>query len=402
MGKNENFGSPSNTPSSNGFLRLDCKIRLIISEEEFGKSALARTGGPDLSFGLIHLGADERVTTDAIGDAELLVVELECGDLRSMRRLTTLRTQRPDLPLIVAMRGGDLATTRTLIRQGVDDVIALPIQTAEFDDAVNNLLATRSKGAAQATKLAPVVAVAQSVGGIGATTIATHLAHFLCERSGSARGCCLIDLDLQFGNAASYLGAPANLTMDDLLAAGHRADGELLRTVTAIGTEGVAVIAAPERIAPLEAVDNEQLQRVLHLARQEYAYVVLDLPGNWANWTLSAIDKADLILLVIDLSVGSLRQARRRLTLFEETGIDRSRIRIVANRVEKRLFRTINTQDAADALKYPIFATVGSDYAVVQSAHDQGILVGHIARKNRVATDLAALADLVGGDLDKR
>lgn len=398
MGKNEYFGSPV----TDGSLHLDCKIKLIISEEEFDRSRLAQNDSPNRAFGLVHIGAGDTILSAAIADAELLVVELRSDDPRSLQRLTALRADRPTLALIVAMRDGDLAATRMLLRQGVDDVISLPLDPAEFDDAVNNLLALQTKSAIREAHFAPIVAVAQSVGGIGATTIATHLAHYLCQRGDGGRGCCLVDLDLQFGNAASYLGASANLTMDDLLAAGHRVDGQLLRTVTAEGVNGVAVIAAPDRIAPLESVDTDQLQRVLQLAREEYEHVVLDLPGNWANWTLSAIDKADLILLVIDLSVGSLRQARRRLTLFEETGIHRSRIRIVANRVEKRLFRTIGVQDAADALGYPIFATVSSDYAVVQSAHDQGILVGDVARKNRVAIDLAALADLVGSDLEKR
>jgi len=397
MGKKELFGSPFNS----GSLNLDCKIKLIVSNEEFGRSAFTERDYPDLTFELVNIGASDPITSGQVGDAELLVVELDGDAPASMRRLTALRSQYTSLPLIVAMRGGDLSTTRLLLRQGIDDVIALPIQPAEFVDAVNNLLALRIRPAARDVRLAPVVAVAQSVGGIGATTVATHLAYFLRERSSRGCGSCLIDLDLQFGNAASYLGAAVNLTMDDLLVAGPRVDGQLLRTVTASGGDGVAVIAAPERIAPLEAVDTDQLQRVLQLAREEYDYVVLDLPGSWANWTLSAIDKADLILLVIDLSVGSLRQARRRLTLFEETGIDPARIRIVANRVEKRLFRTINVQDAADALRYPIFAKIDSDYAVVQSAHDQGVLVGNVARKNRVATDLAALAERVGEELDK-
>lgn len=398
MGKKEYFGSRF----KDGSLQLDCKIKLIISEEEFAQSGLSHSGRPNRSFGLVHVGAEETIPLSEINDAELLIVELRSSDPLSMRRLAALRAKRAKVPLIVAMRGADLATTRMLLREGVDDVISLPLEPTEFDDAVNNLLASRTRVPASEARLAPLVAVAQSVGGIGATTIATHLAHHLRQSRAGGRGCCLIDLDLQFGNAASYLGASASLTMDDLLAAGRRVDGELLRTVTVEGSNSVAVIAAPERIAPLESIDTDQLQRVLQLACEEYEHVVLDLPGNWANWTLSAIEKSDLILLVIDLSVGSLRQARRRLTLFEETGIDRSRIRIVANRVERRLFRAINVQDAAGALRYPIFATVGSDYAVVQSAHDQGILVGDVARKNRVAVDLAALADLVRGDLEKR
>lgn len=396
MGKNEHIGSPL----QNGTLQLDCKVKLFISEDEFARSSLSRGDYSDESLGLVHVAADAPLPLHLVGDAELVVVELPGGDPRSMQRLTTLRAQRPTLPLIVAMRGADLATTRALIRQGVDDVIALPLDRTEFSDAVNGILAKAIRIAEKGEKLAPVVAVAQSVGGIGATTVATHLAHHLGERSG-ARGTCLIDLDLQFGNAASYLGANPSLTMDDLLAAGQRVDGQLLRTVAAPGGDRVAVIAAPERIAPLETVDTDQLLRVLDVARREYDHVVLDLPGNWANWTLSAIDKADIILLVVDLSVGSLRQARRRLTLFEETGIDPARIRIVANRVEKRLFRTIGVREAADTLHYPVMATISSDYPVVQSAHDQGVLVSNIARRNRVAVDLAALAAGIADQLDK-
>lgn len=387
------------TTASTGFLRLSCKIKLLISEEEFARSALSRDEYSSLAFELVHIDARETITGDLVGDAELLVVELRADESESMQRLTGLRTRFPDLPLIVAMRDADFATTRALIRQGVDDVIALPVQRGEFDDAVNNLLALSAKSAETTAELAPVVAVAQSVGGIGATTVATHLAY--CLGADSPRGCCLIDLDLQFGNAASYLGRSAALTMENLLAAGDRVDGELLRSVAAPGPDGVAVIAAPDKIAPLEAFDPDRLMRIIELARQQYDHVVLDLPGNWANWTLSAIDKADLILLVVDLSIGSLRQARRRLTLFEETGIAADRIRIVANRIEKRMFRTIGVNDAADALHYPVFASIHSDYAVVQSAQDQGVLVGSVARKNKVAADLATLSDLVLAALAK-
>ena len=65
------------------------------------------------------------------------------------------------------------------------------------------------------------------------------------------------------------------------------------------------------------------------------------------------------------------------------------------------MFRTIGVNDAADALHYPVFASVHSDYAVVQSAQDQGVLVGSVARKNKVASDLSSLANLVSEALNK-
>ena len=93
-----------------------------------------------------------------------------------------------------------------------------------------------------------MVSVIKSVGGVGATALLTQLAIRAAENEAKfGREVCLIDLDVQFGDAAFQLGLQPQLTFFDLLEAGARLDGELLRATTTPHPSGLKVIAAPPR-----------------------------------------------------------------------------------------------------------------------------------------------------------
>jgi pilus assembly protein CpaE len=235
----------------------------------------------------------------------------------------------------------------------------------------------------------------KSIGGVGATTIATHLANELAARN-SGRGVCVLDLDLQFGDAASYLGLSNQLSIADLLEAGTRIDGELLRSVVTTTPQGLNVIAAPADMMPIEAVNADQILRIIDLARQEFDFVVIDLPTNWTNWALSLVARSTAIFLIVELSVGSLRQAKRQLQLLDNQGIRGDHINIVANRVEKRLFRTIDLESAAQALGHPVELSIHNDYPLVRAAHDQGVLIQQIRAKSKIVGDIANFLPRLG------
>jgi pilus assembly protein CpaE len=91
------------------------------------------------------------------------------------------------------------------------------------------------------------------------------------------------------------LGFRPQLSIADLIAAGARIDRELLRSVVSKSDNGLHVIPAPIDIMPLEAANSEQMLRIIELAREEYDHVILDLPSNWTNWTLSLVALSDVV-----------------------------------------------------------------------------------------------------------
>jgi pilus assembly protein CpaE len=381
---------------------LDLKSRsvlLVLSEAEMANAQLESVSMPQQLL-LSTLQPDTEIPKGQIEQASLLVVEIKPDLAGSRERFQALRHLYPDLPVIAAIRNADLTLVRTLVKEGVRDIVGLPLSHSELAKIVSEVCQELESRSSVDVHQGQLVSVLKSIGGVGATTVATHLASELAGRGG-ARGVCLIDLDLQFGDAAAYLGLSAQLSVADLLAAGARIDGELIKSVASKTDNGLNVIAAPVDIVPIESVNADQIMRIIELARAEYDHVILDLPTNWTNWTLSLVAISDAIFLVAELSVASLRQAKRQLQLLDSQNIAGQHINVVANRVEKRLFRTIDLDSAAQALGHPIELSIHNDYPLVRAAHDQGVLIRAIRAKSKIAGDIENLLPRLGVEMER-
>ena len=344
-------------------------------------------------FQSVALAASEPIPAEVIAKAFLLVIEVDPSDRVSMRRIAQVRNARPGLPLVVALHDANVSAVRTLVRQGVNDVATIPFDLEELSSQLLDLAAQVRNDATAQLPLSPLVSVVRSTGGSGATTVVTHLAAALAAHSGRPNGACLIDLDIQFGNVGASLGKSAKTTVIDLLDAGDRLDAEFFASAAVDSGRGFDIVVAPKPITPLETVDIDQLIHLLSIARRAYGSVLVDLPANWTNWTLStALASTDLVL-VTDLTIPGLRQAKRRLELFDAVGVPRERVRIVVNRVEKRLFKTIGVDEVRATLGQSVFATLAAEPGVLGSAQDQGLLAWEAHRKSHFAADISALAE---------
>ena len=344
-------------------------------------------------FQSVALPPSEPIPADVIAKAFLLVIEVDPSDRVSMRRIAQVRNARPNLPLVVALHEANVAAVRTLVRQGVNDVATIPFDLEELSSQLLDLAAQVRNDATAQLPLSPLVSVVRSTGGSGATTVVTHLAAALAAQSGRPSGSCLIDLDIQFGNVAASLGKSAKTSVIDLLEAGDRLDAEFFASAAVDSGRGFDIVVAPKPITPLETVDVDQLIHLLSIARRAYGSVLVDFPANWTNWTLStALASTDLVLIT-DLTIPGLRQAKRRLELFDTVGVPRERIRIVVNRVEKRLFKTIGIDEVRATLGQSVFATLAAESNILRSAQDQGLLAWEAHRKSQFAADISVLAE---------
>lgn len=342
-----------------------------------------------------HVAAlDDPVADGWVAGASALVIEVASDSPASLARVEQLRQRYPQLPVIAALGSTDIALTRALLRLGVSDFARLPVEPAELAGQLAELANGQTADSA-AVPLAPLVVVAGATGGCGATTILTHLAAALAQRPDPARRICVIDLDLQAGEVAYYLGQVPRVTVSALLDAGDRLDAELLQGALTDSGHGFSIIAAPETIMPLDTVDQDRLLELLRLVRSTFDVVLVDLPNDWSNWSLSLALAADQLVVVTDLTVAGLRQTRRRLDLFASLGIRAERIRVVANRVAHGLFKSIDLKDAAGALGCEIDATITDGDGDMSEAQNEGRLLTDLHRHGRFAGDIARLAQLL-------
>ncbi|WP_435417890.1 AAA family ATPase [Parerythrobacter aurantius] len=341
------------------------------------------------------LEAGQPVDVNALSACDVAIVEVDPAEPDSLSRIKQVKLYDRQLPLIVAMPSGDLATVRALIKSGVDDVVSLPLNAEEILQTVLAIIEVRAEHVTGPVTLAPVTVVCRAMGGCGATTVATHLAAALADPDAASPNVCLIDLDLQYGRIAESLGITPKRTFEDLASAGNRLDSAFLRSVAVPHAAGFAVVAAPAEIGPIEALDVEVLSAILRTARREFDHVIIDMPSDLTNWGLSVVSSADRVLMVLEPKVAAIRQAKRRLDLFRNLGFDLRLVTLVLNRAEKSIFGSISVNDVEDALHRSVDIAIRDEAKTVPVAQEQGLLAHEWRAKSTFWLDIRKLAETV-------
>jgi pilus assembly protein CpaE len=144
-------------------------------------------------------------------------------------------------------------------------------------------------------------------------------------------------------------------------------------------------------VMPLDTATSDQIFQIVDLAQREFGTVFVDLPTNWTNWSLSLLARSDIVLLFTELSVSGLNRAKRQLDLIRGQDLGKIDLRIVVNRFEKSLLKTIRASDVREALGHDIAFTVSNDPAVMRAAIEQGIPISEVKRRSAVGKDIAAI-----------
>ncbi len=344
----------------------------------------------------VSLPVDEPVVPELIGTCDVAVVQIDPAQPSSFDRIRAIKKYDPDLPLIVATSGSDLATVRTLIRAGVADVVSLPLEAEEILQTVLAIVEVNSEKSRNSNaRLAPVIAVTRAMGGGGSTTVVTHLAAAFADADAAQPNVCIIDLDLQYGRVAETVGLDPRRTVEDLLSAGSRLDAAYMRSVAVPHAAGFAVVAAPFEISPIEAIDVDRLSAVIRTARREFDVVLVDMPANLTNWGLSFLSSADQVVMVVEPKVAAIRQAKRRIDLFRNLGLDLRLLSIVLNKAENKMFGAISVASIEEALRRPIDFKLREESKILSQAQEQGLLTYEWKPKNGFWNDIAGFAQFL-------
>lgn len=321
---------------------------------------------------------------------DVLIAEVNPDNLREFEDFERFaHDQQDSIPVVAAVRELSVAVTRRVLRSAAVDVLPIPFSPDELHQAIEtgrDRIAARP--ARPPSRGGRIIAFAGALGGVGTTALLTQLG----LAWGTKQNVCIIDLDVQFGNAALYLNLRTQLSIADLVEAGERLDAEFVRSVAVRHPTGVDVIACPPDLMPLDDVTPDFVDRLLDLAVEAYDVVLIDLPTAWVSWSLSALQKSDIVCLVTGLSVPGIHQAKRQLELLEANGLG-ERSRVIVNRVVNPLFGKIDLSETEKLLRRRIHFAISNDFPTVSAAIDEGRPLSAVKIKSRVEKDIRALAD---------
>jgi pilus assembly protein CpaE len=156
---------------------------------------------------------------------------------------------------------------------------------------------------------------------------------------------------------------------------------------------GLDLLAAPRDVIALDALTPAIVEQCLRLARSEYGTVFVDLPEAWTTWSYKAIQSSDLVILVLQLTVAGVRQARRQIDTMRAHGLEDVLVKVALNRYEKNWGRSVDLKDAEKALGRKFDYFIANDYKTVSEALNQGVALSKIKKKSKVETSIQKMID---------
>ncbi len=341
-------------------------------------------------------------------DHDLILFQTEDDTEKDVTAIKALREGKGRKAVILALSDADttLADAQRLTRAGVDGVLAETISSAELEEEIQRRLRPASRltlAMPENSEMGKVITVAQSRGGIGATTLAVNLADHLTgvksrRKKTPQNRVALVDLDLQFGAVSGFLDVKPNEALYQLAIDGTDPDATFLSQSMVTLQSGLSVLAAPAQMAPLEALNPQQVKRLLETLQHDYDYVIVDLPRALVEWLAPVLDATDRMFIVTDSTVPAIQNTRRLIDVYTEDNIG-LQIDIVVNHEKKPLMQARHHVEAAKALERPLKYWLPPQAKAAREAVDRGVPLSEAAGSSSLNKAIKRIAEATKAEL---
>ncbi len=326
-------------------------------------------------------GMNSKIGAIATVQPGLVFFDAQGEEKEVLPLLENTATKYPQAAILLLTSLQSATLLLAAMRSGVREVVELPLSEGSLHEAVDRILSQQREFSREEGKILSFISCK---GGSGTTFITDNLAYALA--SVSNKKVLLIDLNLQFGDAALFLSdAQPSMTLADLCRQIHRLDAALLESSLIHVTPGFGILPASVEPDPYDTIRPEQIDAILHLARQEYDFVFIDLGRQINGIVIRALDQSDHIFPIIQQSLPYLRNGLRLLGLFNMLGYRKEKIRVIVNRHEAN---TISVEAIERSLGQTVAFLVPNNFDVVNESINQGVPVLKLARSCNVTKAL--------------
>ncbi len=334
------------------------------------------------------------------GGVELVVLGPSFAHEGALKGTSILFELDPDLAAVVVAGAVTAPLLRAAMRAGLRDVIEAPLTEAKLNDVLSHVTKAerrRPTGPSEpfaepaARREGKIITVMSAKGGSGKTVTATNLAMLLSQVHDPSR-IVVVDADLQFGDVCLVLQLEPKLTIVNAALELHRLDQALLESLLTKHPSGIKVLAAPLEPAFADEISTAAMTEILGLLKQRYDYIIVDTASLLDELLLSLLERADVVLCVVDMDLPSVKNAKLALETLRLLKFPASKIQLVLNRSNARA--RLDEKEIERSLKMKISATVPSDGLVPASVNEgRPVVVG--APKSKVAKGFESVLKLV-------
>ena len=207
-----------------------------------------------------------------------------------------------------------------------------------------------------------LIAILSGKGGTGKTSVCAGIATALAD---AGRSVLCIDCDVGLRNLDISLGLSdcASLSFLEIC----RGDYALDQAAAHPQFPSLRFLTAPMNTSA-SAIDRTAFATMVHAARQEFDYILLDAPAGVETGFRLTAEFADRCLLVTGPSPAAIRDAQRTGELLELMG--KENVRLIVNRVNRKIADALNltVDDVMDHAGLALLGVVPEDMNVTLAA----------------------------------
>ena len=295
-----------------------------------------------------------------------------------------------------------------LLKLGAQEFVPYPLPDGALRDAIARMREAakrppesdvpeemRNKLKATGDKDGVVLPVHGLAGGAGSTNFAVNLAWELAniDKDNPPR-VCLLDLDLQFGSASTYLDLPRRDAVLELLQDTASMDSDSFMQALLTFNEKLHVLTAPNELLPLDFISQEDVQRIIDTAAANFDYVVVDMPSAVVMWTETVLHAAHVYFAMIELDLRSAQNTLRMIRALKGEELPHQKLRYVLNHAPKftDLSGKSRVKRLAESLDIQIELQMPDGGKQVVQANDHGMPLAEVAAKNPLRKEIMKLA----------
>lgn len=358
------------------------RVLLGIADDELlanVSASIAESAG--LEVVAVGRTAPEIVSACEDGDVDVVLLHEDVGPLPLLHLTRDLGARFPAIGVVLLVTEPSADLLRGALQAGARGVTALPLSldalesdltsAAAWARSVRSRFASNDQEAAAPSAAARMFALAGAKGGVGASTIALHLALEAADTFGSARSVCLVDLDLQTGDMANLLDLEHRRSIIDLLEVADDLTPRHIEEAVYRHPSGLHVLLAPDEGEQGEHVTATHARQILGALRSRFDLVIVDVGSVVTEAALIATEMADQVLVVTTPDVPAMRSANRLLELWRRLEARTDGIGTVVNRASR--MSDVQPDLVASVVAAPrVPVTIPASYKQLQPAVNSG------------------------------
>ncbi len=326
---------------------------------------------------------------------ELAIIGPGFGHEAGVAEAAQLLDIQPTLPLVLAAEKPTLDVLRAAIRVGYKDVVDMPLDGQKVSSMLNHIEKVETMiqtGGAAKTKIGKVITIMSPKGGAGKTMTTVNTALGLAAMSDAPERVVVLDADLQFGDVCISLQVEPQHTIVDAARDIDKLDEALLDSLLATHSSGMRVLSAPLEPSLADEVSTQVVVKTIGMLKRMFDYIVIDTAPFLDEPVLSILERSDAVLLVVDMDLPAVKNAKLALDTLELIKFPFEKIKLVLNRVNSKA--RLDIDELERALGLEVQAAIASD-RLVPRAVNEGEPVISLYPRSRPAKDLRAVAALV-------